>query len=104
MNVASELEEVQCESLASGSVLDVETHTRHYRVECLERDQVRISGHPQFCPEPIPAKIHGSLDREGEFRPGVIAPGMRLLFRAIGNQVVTTSEVTAVRIEKGEGR
>ena len=102
MAVATELEnEVLCEELAPGSVLDVETHTRHYRVECLNGCQIRISGHPEFCPTPVPAKIQGSINREGEFKPGVIGSGMRLMFQDPNKRVVTTSEVTNVRVEAG---
>src|SRR5690242_16141635 len=51
--------------LEPGSVLDVETRSRHYRIECLGGDSVRISGHPQLCPEPVAARLEGSLNHEG---------------------------------------
>jgi hypothetical protein len=36
--------------LDPGSVLDVQTSHRHYRIEFLGGEEVRISGHPSYCP------------------------------------------------------
>ena len=71
-------EMVDCGSLASGSVLDVETKSRHYRIECLGGNAISISGHPEYCPVPVPARLHGSVDKEGGFEFGVIGRGLRL--------------------------
>jgi hypothetical protein len=101
MTLTAELAEVKCNSLKPGCVLDVETKTRHYQMEYVGDDRFRISGHPEFCPEPILAKIHGSIDRLGEFQPGVIGSGMRLMFRGIGDHVIATSEVTAIHMDRG---
>ena len=38
------LQGVRLSSLDTGSVIDLETKSRHYRIEYLERDRVRISG------------------------------------------------------------
>ena len=56
---------VDCNSLAPGSRIEVETKSRHYQIECLGGNAVRISGHPEYCPNPVPARLHGSLDQEG---------------------------------------
>ncbi len=85
--------------LEPGSVLDVETRSRHYRIECLGGDSVRISGHPQFCPEPVPARLEGSLNREGELDSGFIECGARLLFVIEDRLPVTTSKVLHVHRE-----
>jgi hypothetical protein len=37
---------VDCKSLAQGSLIDVETKSRHYWIECLGGNAIRISGHP----------------------------------------------------------
>src|SRR5580658_5723944 len=70
---------LDCRSLEPGSVIDVETTTRHYRIECLGGNSIRISGHPDYCPDPVPAQLHGSLNPEGEFESGLIGRGMRLI-------------------------
>lgn len=85
--------------LEAGSVLDVETRSRHYRIECLGGDSIRISGHPRFCPEPVPARLEGSLNREGELESGFIECGARLLFVIEDRLPVTTSKVLHVHRE-----
>jgi hypothetical protein len=56
---------VDCNSLAPGSQIEVETKSRHYQIEWLGGNAIRISGHPAYCPNPVPARLHGSLDKEG---------------------------------------
>jgi hypothetical protein len=53
---------VDCKSLLRGSLIDVETKSRHYRIECLGGNAIRIAGHPEYCPNPVPAQLHGSVD------------------------------------------
>lgn len=94
------LEGVQLGSLANGAVLDLETKSRHYRVEYLGGSEVRISGHPEWCPTPTPAKLHGSTHRSGAFEVGFIGRGMRLVFRRREDGVlVTTSEIVEIQVE-----
>ena len=82
-----------------GSVLDVETKSRHYQIECLGGDAIRISGHPKYCPTPVEARLEGSLDGEGRLDRGVIEPGLRLLFVVEDRLPVTTSPVLHVRCD-----
>ena len=70
---------VDVENLVPGSLLDVETKSRHYRIECLGGKAVRISGHPEYCPEPVPAQLQGSIDKQGALEFGMIARGIRLM-------------------------
>ena|SRR2546422_10772777 len=93
------LEGVYLRSLHTGSAIDLETKSRHYRIEYLERDRIRISGHPQWCPVPVLARLHGSRDGSGEFKEGYIGCGMRLVFQRLDNHIpVTTSEITDIRL------
>ena len=39
---------VDSHSLAPGSRIDVETKSRHYQIECLGGNAIRISGHPEY--------------------------------------------------------
>jgi hypothetical protein len=71
---------VDCRSLKPGSVIDVETKSRLWQVECLGGDQVRISGRPLYCPRPVSAHLEGSLNPDGSLDCGLIECGMRLLF------------------------
>jgi hypothetical protein len=86
-------------SLPPGSRIDVETKSRHYYIECLGGNSVRISGHPDYCPEPMPAQLQGSLDREGTFERGFIGIGMRLMFLLNEQRPITTSRVLSVHVE-----
>jgi hypothetical protein len=91
---------VDCKSLARGSLIDVETKSRHYQIECLGGNAIRISGHPQYCPDPVPAQLHGSVDKEGILEVGLIGRGMRLMFLLDEHHPVTTSRVLSVHVDQ----
>ena len=91
---------VDLKNLLPGSVLDVETRSRHYLIECLGGNAIRISGHPDFCPNPVPAQLQGAITRDGAVEFGLIEPGMKFLFVLNGNIPVTTSRVVRVRLNK----
>ena len=93
-------EVVDCTSLASGSVIDVETKSRHYRIECLGGNAISISGHPEYCPEPVYARLHGSVDKRGALEFGVIGRGKRLRFLLDERQPVTTTRVVRLRVDR----
>jgi hypothetical protein len=91
---------VNCNSLVRGSRIDVETKSRHYRIECLGGNSIRISGHPDYCPNPVPAQLQGSVDKEGTLEPGMIGRGMRLIFLLDESHPVTTSRVLHVHVDQ----
>jgi hypothetical protein len=82
-------------------LIDVETKSRHYRIEFLGGDAIRISGHPQYCPEPAPAHLQGSLDKQGVLESGLIRKGRRMVFLLDHDRPVTTSKILDVRVEQG---
>ena len=93
-------EVVDCKSLARGSLIDVETKSRHYQIECLGGNAIRISGHPEYCPDPVPAQLHGSVDKEGILELGLIGRGKRLIFLLNEHLPVTTSRVLRVHVDQ----
>ena len=93
------MEAVDCQSLARGSHIDVETQSRHYHIDCLGGNEIRISGHPEYCPEPVPAKLEGAVGKGGVLEFGMILCGMRLLFLVGGCLPVTTSKVVHVHVD-----
>ena len=93
-------EVVDCKSLARGSLLDVQTSSRHYKIECLGGNAIRISGHPEYCPHPVAARLQGSLDKEGVLGFGLIVRGMRLLFLLDDQRPVTTTKVLSVHVDQ----
>jgi len=93
-------EMLDCKNLAPGSLIDVETKSRHYRIECLGGSAIRVSGHPEYCPDPVPASLQGSVDQEGALELGFIGCGMRMIFLLDDVRPVTTSRVLHVRVEQ----
>lgn len=93
---------VDCTNLVSGSVVDVETKSRHYRIKCLGGTAIRVSGHPEYCPEPVSARLHGSVDKQGSLEFGVIGRGMRLRFMLDDCRPVTTSTVVRLRVDQAK--
>jgi hypothetical protein len=93
------LEGVHLRSLDRGSVIDLETKSRHYRIEYMGGDRVRVSGHPQWCPAPVLAHLQGSPHDSGTFEPDFVGRGMHLVFRRLDDRLpVTTSEVMDIRL------
>ena len=93
-------EMVDCNNLARGSRIDVETKSRHYQIEFLGGNSIRISGHPEYCPNPVPAHLQGSIDKEGNLEFGLIGRGMRLAFLLSDLRPVTTSKVLSVHVDQ----
>jgi hypothetical protein len=91
---------IDCKSLVRGSLIDVETKSRHYHIECLGGNAIRISGHPDYCPDPVPAQVHGSFNQEGELELGLIGRGMRLMVFLNDRRPVTTSRVLHVHLNQ----
>src|ERR1700689_4386781 len=98
MTISAALLDLQ--NLDPSSSIDVETSSRHYKIECLGGNVIRISGHPEFCPEPVTAHLQGSFDREGNFEFGRIGCGRRLRFLLGGERPVTTSRVITLHVDR----
>ena len=90
---------VYLNTLDAGSTIDLETRSRRYRIEYLEGDRIRISGHPLWCPAPTLARLCGSRGGSDGFAEGYIGCRMRLVFERLDDRIpVTTSEVTDIRV------
>lgn len=76
--------------MSPGAILEVETKRHIYTLVNLSGGKVAISGHPQYCPQPVEVRITGS-------RPGFIGPGMRLEFWHPSHALIATSGVRQVR-------
>ena len=99
MEAAQLLDGVYLSTLDTGAIINVGTRNRRYRLEYLEGDRIRISGHPQWCPAPTLARLQGSRGGSEGFVKGYIGCQMRLVFERLDDCIpVTTSEVTDVRV------
>jgi len=100
MTVSTEFLDVN--NLSAQCSIDIETKSRRYKIECLGGNSIRISGHPEYCPEPVQAWLHGSVDHHGgsiEF--GIIGRGKRLVFLLDDpRRPVTTSRVLHVHVRR----
>jgi hypothetical protein len=92
------VEMVNCQNLTPGSKVDVETATRHYQIESLGGNRIRISGHPEICPEPVPAWLRGTITRDGSLESGWIECGRPMVFLIGELHPVTTSPVVSMHV------
>ncbi len=91
-------EGIYVRDLATGEAVEIET--QHHRYTLVKRDgsQVRISGHPEFCPEPVDVQIEGSVGGRPMRNPklGYIGRGMYLIFKHPLLDSVTTSRIREI--------
>ena len=79
--VQSEVEGgVYLKNLIPGTILRVETQNHAYTIHYQGWDQALISGHPVFCPEPVPVTILGSTWGGSMLKSRYIGRGMHLEF------------------------
>ncbi|MBI1982993.1 MAG: hypothetical protein HYS61_02210 [Acidobacteria bacterium] len=96
--VQSEIEGgVHMDSLREGEILEVETQNRWYRIENLGRGKALISGHPLFCPKPIPVSIEGCTWGGTMLKVRYIGRGMHLEFRHPHYHTIITSRIVEIR-------
>ena len=79
--VRSEIEGGVClDALSEGAVLEVETQHHWYTIVNRTAGQALISGHPNYCPEPVPVRIAGSTWGGSMLKLRYIGRGMHLEF------------------------
>jgi hypothetical protein len=80
-----------------GTVLEVQTQQRWYTIVNEGDGEVLISGHPEFCPEPIRVRINGSTWGGSMLKTLYIGRGMHLEFCHPSYFLITTSRILDVR-------
>ncbi len=96
--VQSEIEGgVYLDELCEGAVLEVETEHHGYTIVVRGRGQELISGHPQYCPDPIPVRIAGCTWGGSMLKLRFIGRGMRLEFRHPVFRTILTSRIVDIR-------
>jgi hypothetical protein len=66
--------DVYLDELSEGAVLEVETQHHWDTIVNGASGQALISGHPKFCPEPVPVRIDGSMWGDSMLKLRFIAP------------------------------
>jgi hypothetical protein len=96
--VQSEIEgDVYLDDLSEGVRLEVETQNRWYTIIVRARGQELISGHPQYCPDPIPVRIEGSTWGGSMLKVRFIGRGMYLEFWHPVFRTIKTSRILDIR-------
>ena len=88
---------VHLSRLSEGAALEIHTENRRYWLVYHGRGRAMLSGHPQFCPEPVMVRIHGSTWGGSMIKAEYIGRGMRLEFRHPDFQTVVTSRIVEIR-------
>ena len=84
--------------LDHGTELEVQTENRFYRIVYCGGGQGFISGHPEFCPDPVLVNIHGSTWGGSMIKSNFIGRGMHLEFQKPQQMtVITTSRILEIR-------
>ena len=96
--VQSEIEGgVHLDQLSEGAVLEVETQHHWYTIVNRSGGEALISGHPNYCPEPVPVRIEGSTWRGSVLKLRFIGRGMHLEFCHPTDHTIITSSVVDIR-------
>ena|SRR5579862_1061178 len=96
--IQSEIEGgVHLHDLPPGTVLEVQTRNRTYRIVSERDGEAWISGHPVYCPDPILVSIHGSTWGGSMIREHYIGRGLHLEFGHPEFRAITTSRILDVQ-------
>jgi hypothetical protein len=88
---------VHLDELSEGAVLEVETQHHLYTIVKHTSGHALISGHPSYCPHPVPVRITGSTWGGSMLKLGFIGRGMHLEFCHPTYYTITTSRVVDIR-------
>jgi hypothetical protein len=84
--------------LPPATVLEIETQNRCYQVVLLGENNVLISGHPKYCPEPTKVAISGSTWGGSMLKRRFVGRGMYMEFRHPRYRTpIVTSRVREIR-------
>jgi hypothetical protein len=84
--------------LPSATVLRIETQHHDYTVVLLDESSGLISGHPQYCPQPVLVAIAGSTWGGSMLKQRYVGRGMHLEFRHPGYRTpIVTSRIKEIR-------
>jgi hypothetical protein len=88
---------VHMDDLLPGAIIEVETRNHAYRLVNHGFGRALISGHPQFCPDPVMVTVEGSNWGGSLLKVSFIGRGMCLEFRHPHYQRITTSPIVEIR-------
>ena len=89
---------VHLNDLPPGTALAIETKNRCYRLVNLGDEGELISGHPEFCPEPVLVRVQGSTWGGSMLKTRFVGRGMHLEFEHPVHHRVTTTRIVDIWI------
>jgi hypothetical protein len=97
--VRSEIEGgVYLNDLPCDSTLEIQTQNRSYTFVNRGDGEGFISGHPEFCPEPVLVRVHGSTWGGSMLKAAFVGRGMHLEFRHPDfSRPIITSRIVEIR-------
>ena len=97
--VQSEIEGgVFLKDLPAATVLQIQTQNRCYTAVLVDEGSALISGHPQYCPQPVLVAIAGSTWGGSMLKRRFVGRGMHLEFRHPEYQTpIVTSRIKEIR-------
>ena len=96
--VQSEIEGgVYLRDLQPGAVLAIQTRNRSYRLVSLGEETALISGHPEFCPEPVKVQVQGCTWGGSMLKTKFVGRGMHLEFIHPVYRTVITSQIVDIQ-------
>ncbi len=98
--IRSEIEGgVYLRDLPEMATLEVVTRNRGYRIVLHRDGDAWISGHPEFCPEPVLCRITGSNWGGSMIKTAYLGRGMHMEFRHPSyNGPIVTSPIVEIRL------
>lgn len=85
-------------TLSEGSRVLVETVNRRYEIR-VRGGRTWISGHPEFCPLPVPVRVRGSNWGGSMLKLAYLGLGMHMEFQHPEHATVTTSRIVAIHLD-----
>ncbi len=83
--------------LSVGTVIEFETRNRFYELEHCGDGRGYITGHPEYCPEPVLVDLHGSTWGRSMIKVHFLGRGMHLEFRHPVHGLIRTSQIQEIR-------
>jgi hypothetical protein len=87
---------VALDALGVGARLEVETAHHTYLLENHGNGEVTISGHPEYCPEPVVVECYGAAAGAPLIKVSFIGRGMLMVFRHPRLGVIRTSSIREI--------
>jgi hypothetical protein len=91
---------IDLDELPVGAVLEIETSHHMYLLENRGEGKVVLSGHPDYCPEPVLVRFHGSVGGPALVKMGRVEPGLKMAFEHPRFGTLRTSRVRKVLTAK----